>query len=160
MFGGETMLFFNEELFNNKEQLNLFMAKIQENIKFNIKILSMHKSILLNYVLKIVAEPNNEDSMDNGEQTINILSKLKDFLTLVNQNIEYVEFLQKNYNELKIPYELYELQEYCNIYNAKLSEITSAQLDLNNFFAETSKILSYKIPNKEIKEHKEIKENT
>ena len=43
MFGGETMLFFNEELFNNKEQLNLFMAKIQENIKFNIKILSMHK---------------------------------------------------------------------------------------------------------------------
>ena len=66
MFGGETMLFFNEELFNNKEQLNLFMAKIQENIKFNIKILSMHKSILLNYVLKIVDEPILENSIDNA----------------------------------------------------------------------------------------------
>lgn len=152
------MLFFNEELFNNKEQLNLFMAKIQEDIKFNIKILSMHKSILLNYVLKIVAEPNSEDSIDNSEQTIDFLSKLKDFLTLVKQNIEYMEFLQENYNKLKIPYELYELQEYCNIYNAKLSEITSAQLELNNFFAETSKILSYKIPNKENTEPKEQKE--
>ena len=149
------MLFFNEELFNNKEQLNLFMAKIQEDIKFNIKILSMHKSILLNYVLKIVSEPNSEDSIDNGEQTIDFLSKLKYFLTLVSQNIEYVEFLQKKYNKLKIPYELYELQEYCNIYNDKLSEITSAQLELNNFFAETSKILIYNIPNKENKEHKE-----
>ena len=149
------MLFFIEELFNNKEQLNLFMAKIQEDIKFNIKILSMHKSILLNYVLKIVSEPNSEDSIDNGEQTIDFLSKLKYFLTLVSQNIEYVEFLQKKYNKLKIPYELYELQEYCNIYNDKLSEITSAQLELNNFFAETSKILIYNIPNKENKEHKE-----
>ena len=150
------MLFFNEELFNNKEQLNLFMTKIQEDIKFNAKILSMHKSILLNYVLNLVAEPNSEDSIDNGEQTIDFFSKLKDFLTLVNQNIEYVEFLQKTYNNLKIPYELYELQEYCNIYNAKLFEITSAQLELNIFFAEASKILSYKISDKENNEQKII----
>ena len=152
------MLFFNEELFNNKEQLNLFMAKIQENIKFNIKILSMHKSILLNYVLKIVDEPILENSIDNAEQTIDFLTKLQYFLGLVDQNIECVEFLQSNYNKLKIPYEFYELQEYCNIYNAKLSEITSAQLELNNFFAETSKILSYRIPNKEHKENTEQKE--
>ena len=155
MFGGETMLFFNEELFNNKEQLNLFMAKIQENIKFNIKILSMHKSILLNYVLKIVDEPILENSIDNAEQTIDFLTKLQYFLGLVDQNMECVEFLQSNYNKLKIPFELSELQEYYNIYNEKISEINSSQLELNNFFAETSKILSYKIPNKENKEHKE-----
>lgn len=149
------MLFFNEELFNNKEQLNLFMAKIQEDIKFNIKILSMHKSILLNYVLNIVSEPNSEEAIDNGEQTIDFLSKIQYFLSLVSKNIEYVEFLQKNYNKLKIPYELYELQEYCNIYNAKLSEITSAQLELTNFFAEASKILNYIASNKENKEQKE-----
>ena len=134
------------------------MAKIQENIKFNIKILSMHKSILLNYVLKIVDEPILENSIDNAEQTIDFLTKLQYFLGLVDQNIECVEFLQSNYNKLKIPYEFYELQEYCNIYNAKLSEITSAQLELNNFFAETSKILSYRIPNKEHKENTEQKE--
>ena len=159
MFGGETMLFFNEELFNNKEQLNLFMAKIQENIKFNIKILSMHKSILLNYVLKIVDEPILENSIDNAEQTIDFLTKLQYFLGLVDQNIECVEFLQSNYNKLKIPFELSELQEYYNIYNEKISEINSSQLELNNFFAETSKILSYMIPNKEHKENTELKEN-
>ena len=159
MFGGETMLFFNEELFNNKEQLNLFMAKIQENIKFNIKILSMHKSILLNYVLKIVDEPILENSIDNAEQTIDFLTKLQYFLGLVNQNTECVEFLQSNYNKLKIPFELSELQEYYNIYNEKISEINSSQLELNNFFAETSKILSYMIPNKEHKENTEPKEN-
>ena len=158
MFGGETMLFFNEELFNNKEQLNLFMAKIQENIKFNIKILSMHKSILLNYVLKIVDEPILENSIDNAEQTIDFLTKLQYFLGLVNQNTECVEFLQSNYNKLKIPFELSELQEYYNIYNEKISEINSSQLELNNFFAETSKILSYMIPNKEHKENTEQKE--
>ena len=158
MFGGETMLFFNEELFNNKEQLNLFMAKIQENIKFNIKILSMHKSILLNYVLKIVDEPILENSIDNAEQTIDFLTKLQYFLGLVNQNTECVEFLQSNYNKLKIPFELSELQEYYNIYNEKISEINSSQLELNNFFAETSKILSYRIPNKEHKENTEQKE--
>ena len=158
MFGGETMLFFNEELFNNKEQLNLFMAKIQENIKFNIKILSMHKSILLNYVLKIVDEPILENSIDNAEQTIDFLTKLQYFLGLVNQNTECVEFLQSNYNKLKIPFELSELQEYYNIYNEKISEINSSQLELNNFFAETSKILSYRIPNKENKEQKETEE--
>ena len=152
------MLFLNEELFNNKEQLNFFMTKIQEHIKFNIKILSMHKSILLNYVLKIVDELNSEDSINNVEQTIDFLSKLQYFLTLVNQNIECVEFLQNYYNKLKIPYELSELQEYYNIYNAKISEITSSQLELNNFFAETSKILSYRIPNKENKEQKETEE--
>lgn len=159
MFGGETMLFFNEELFNNKEQLNLFMAKIQENIKFNIKILSMHKSILLNYVLKIVDEPILENSIDNAEQTIDFLTKLQYFLGLVDQNMECVEFLQSNYNKLKIPFELSELQEYYNIYNEKISEINSSQLELNNFFAETSKILSYMIPNKEHKENTEPKEN-
>ena len=159
MFGGETMLFFNEELFNNKEQLNLFMAKIQENIKFNIKILSMHKSILLNYVLKIVDEPILENSIDNAEQTIDFLTKLQYFLGLVDQNMECVEFLQSNYNKLKIPFELSELQEYYNIYNEKISEINSSQLELNNFFAETSKILSYMIPNKEHKENTELKEN-
>ena len=159
MFGGETMLFFNEELFNNKEQLNLFMAKIQENIKFNIKILSMHKSILLNYVLKIVDEPILENSIDNAEQTIDFLTKLQYFLGLVDQNMECVEFLQSNYNKLKIPFELSELQEYYNIYNKKISEINSSQLELNNFFAETSKILSYMIPNKEHKENTEPKEN-
>lgn len=159
MFGGETMLFFNEELFNNKEQLNLFMAKIQENIKFNIKILSMHKSILLNYVLKIVDEPIIENSIDNAEQTIDFLTKLQYFLGLVDQNMECVEFLQSNYNKLKIPFELSELQEYYNIYNEKISEIYSSQLELNNFFAETSKILSYMIPNKEHKENTEPKEN-
>lgn len=159
MFGGETMLFFNEELFNNKEQLNLFMAKIQENIKFNIKILSMHKSILLNYVLKIVDEPILENSIDNAEQTIDFLTKLQYFLGLVDQNMECVEFLQSNYNKLKIPFELSELQEYYNIYNEKISEIYSSQLELNNFFAETSKILSYMIPNKEHKENTEPKEN-
>ena len=153
------MLFFNEELFNNKEQLNLFMAKIQENIKFNIKILSMHKSILLNYVLKIVDEPILENSIDNAEQTIDFLTKLQYFLGLVNQNTECVEFLQSNYNKLKIPFELSELQEYYNIYNEKISEINSSQLELNNFFAETSKILSYMIPNKEHKENTEPKEN-
>lgn len=158
MFGGETMLFFNEELFNNKEQLNLFMAKIQENIKFNIKILSMHKSILLNYVLKIVDEPILENSIDNAEQTIDFLTKLQYFLGLVDQNMECVEFLQSNYNKLKIPFELSELQEYYNIYNEKISEINSSQLELNNFFAETSKILSYRIPNKEHKENTEQKE--
>ena len=158
MFGGETMLFFNEELFNNKEQLNLFMAKIQENIKFNIKILSMHKSILLNYVLKIVDEPILENSIDNAEQTIDFLTKLQYFLGLVDQNIECVEFLQSNYNKLKIPFELSELQEYYNIYNEKISEINSSQLELNNFFAETSKVLSYMIPNKEHKENTEQKE--
>lgn len=158
MFGGETMLFFNEELFNNKEQLNLFMAKIQENIKFNIKILSMHKSILLNYVLKIVDEPILENSIDNAEQTIDFLTKLQYFLGLVDQNMECVEFLQSNYNKLKIPFELSELQEYYNIYNEKISEINSSQLELNNFFAETSKILSYMIPNKEHKENTEQKE--
>ena len=158
MFGGETLLFFNEELFNNKEQLNLFMAKIQENIKFNIKILSMHKSILLNYVLKIVDEPILENSIDNAEQTIDFLTKLQYFLGLVNQNTECVEFLQSNYNKLKIPFELSELQEYYNIYNEKISEINSSQLELNNFFAETSKILSYMIPNKEHKENTEQKE--
>ena len=158
MFGGETMLFFNEELFNNKEQLNLFMAKIQENIKFNIKILSMHKSILLNYVLKIVDEPILENSIDNAEQTIDFLTKLQYFLGLVNQNTECVEFLQSNYNKLKIPFVLSELQEYYNIYNEKISEINSSQLELNNFFAETSKILSYMIPNKEHKENTEQKE--
>ena len=158
MFGGETMLFFNEELFNNKEQLNLFMAKIQENIKFNIKILSMHKSILLNYVLKIVDEPILENSIDNAEQTIDFLTKLQYFLGLVNQNTECVEFLQSNYNKLKIPFELSELQEYYNIYNEKISEINSSQLELNNFFAETSKVLSYMIPNKEHKENTEQKE--
>ena len=152
------MLFFNEELFNNKEQLNLFMAKIQENIKFNIKILSMHKSILLNYVLKIVDEPILENSIDNAEQTIDFLTKLQYFLGLVNQNTECVEFLQSNYNKLKIPFELSELQEYYNIYNEKISEINSSQLELNNFFAETSKILSYMIPNKEHKENTEQKE--
>ena len=149
------MLFFNEELFNNKEQLNLFMAKIQENIKFNIKILSMHKSILLNYVLKIVDEPILENSIDNAEQTIDFLTKLQYFLGLVNQNTECVEFLQSNYNKLKIPFELSELQEYYNIYNEKISEINSSQLELNNFFAETSKVLSYMIPNKEHKENTE-----
>ena len=159
MFGGETMLFFNEELFNNKEQLNLFMAKIQENIKFNIKILSMHKSILLNYVLKIVDEPILENSIDNAEQTIDFLTKLQYFLGLVDQPPECVEFLQSNYNKLKIPFELSELQEYYNIYNEKISEINSSQLELNNFFAETSKILSYMIPNKEHKENTEPKEN-
>lgn len=153
------MLFFNEELFNNKEQLNLFMAKIQENIKFNIKILSMHKSILLNYVLKIVDEPILENSIDNAEQTIDFLTKLQYFLGLVAQNMECVEFLQSNYNKLKIPFELSELQEYYNIYNEKISEINSSQLELNNFFAETSKILSYMIPNKEHKENTEPKEN-
>ena len=153
------MLFFNEELFNNKEQLNLFMAKIQENIKFNIKILSMHKSILLNYVLKIVDEPILENSIDNAEQTIDFLTKLQYFLGLVDQNMECVEFLQSNYNKLKIPFELSELQEYYNIYNEKISEIYSSQLELNNFFAETSKILSYMIPNKEHKENTEPKEN-
>lgn len=153
------MLFFNEELFNNKEQLNLFMAKIQENIKFNIKILSMHKSILLNYVLKIVDEPILENSIDNAEQTIDFLTKLQYFLGLVDQNMECVEFLQSNYNKLKIPFELSELQEYYNIYNEKISEINSSQLELNNFFAETSKILSYMIPNKEHKENTEPKEN-
>ena len=153
------MLFFNEELFNNKEQLNLFMAKIQENIKFNIKILSMHKSILLNYVLKIVDEPIIENSIDNAEQTIDFLTKLQYFLGLVDQNMECVEFLQSNYNKLKIPFELSELQEYYNIYNEKISEIYSSQLELNNFFAETSKILSYMIPNKEHKENTEPKEN-
>ena len=158
MFGGETMLFFNEELFNNKEQLNLFMAKIQENIKFNIKILSMHKSILLNYVLKIVDEPILENSIDNAEQTIDFLTKLQYFLGLVDQNMECVEFLQSNYNKLKIPFEISELQEYYNIYNEKISEINSSQLELNNFFAETSKILSYRIPNKEHKENTEQKE--
>ena len=158
MFGGETMLFFNEELFNNKEQLNLFMAKIQENIKFNIKILSMHKSILLNYVLKIVDEPILENSIDNAEQTIDFLTKLQYFLGLVDQNMECVEFLQSNYNKLKIPFELSELQEYYNIYNEKISEINSSQLELNNFFAETSKVLSYMIPNKEHKENTEQKE--
>ena len=158
MFGGETMLFFNEELFNNKEQLNLFMAKIQENIKFNIKILSMHKSILLNYVLKIVDEPILENSIDNAEQTIDFLTKLQYFLGLVDQNMECVEFLQSNYNKLKIPFEISELQEYYNIYNEKISEINSSQLELNNFFAETSKILSYMIPNKEHKENTEQKE--
>ena len=152
------MLFFNEELFNNKEQLNLFMAKIQENIKFNIKILSMHKSILLNYVLKIVDEPILENSIDNAEQTIDFLTKLQYFLGLVDQNMECVEFLQSNYNKLKIPFELSELQEYYNIYNEKISEINSSQLELNNFFAETSKILSYMIPNKEHKENTEQKE--
>ena len=152
------MLFFNEELFNNKEQLNLFMAKIQENIKFNIKILSMHKSILLNYVLKIVDEPILENSIDNAEQTIDFLTKLQYFLGLVNQNTECVEFLQSNYNKLKIPFELSELQEYYNIYNEKISEINSSQLELNNFFAETSKVLSYMIPNKEHKENTEQKE--
>ena len=152
------MLFFNEELFNNKEQLNLFMAKIQENIKFNIKILSMHKSILLNYVLKIVDEPILENSIDNAEQTIDFLTKLQYFLGLVDQNMECVEFLQSNYNKLKIPFELSELQEYYNIYNEKISEINSSQLELNNFFAETSKILSYRIPNKEHKENTEQKE--
>ena len=158
MFGGETMLFFNEELFNNKEQLNLFMAKIQENIKFNIKILSMHKSILLNYVLKIVDEPILENSIDNAEQTIDFLTKLQYFLGLVDQNMECVEFLQSNYNKLKIPFEISELQEYYNIYNEKISEINSSQLELNNFFAETSKVLSYMIPNKEHKENTEQKE--
>lgn len=153
------MLFFNEELFNNKEQLNLFMAKIQENIKFNIKILSMHKSILLNYVLKIVDEPILENSIDNAEQTIDFLTKLQYFLGLVDQNMECVEFLQSNYNKLKIPFELSELQEYYNIYNEKISEINSSQLELNNFFAETSKILSYMIPNKEHKKNTEPKEN-
>ena len=153
------MLFFNEELFNNKEQLNLFMAKIQENIKFNIKILSMHKSILLNYVLKIVDEPILENSIDNAEQTIDFLTKLQYFLGLVDQNMECVEFLQSNYNKLKIPFEISELQEYYNIYNEKISEINSSQLELNNFFAETSKILSYMIPNKEHKENTEPKEN-
>ena len=152
------MLFFNEELFNNKEQLNLFMAKIQENIKFNIKILSMHKSILLNYVLKIVDEPILENSIDNAEQTIDFLTKLQYFLGLVDQNMECVEFLQSNYNKLKIPFEISELQEYYNIYNEKISEINSSQLELNNFFAETSKILSYRIPNKEHKENTEQKE--
>ena len=152
------MLFFNEELFNNKEQLNLFMAKIQENIKFNIKILSMHKSILLNYVLKIVDEPILENSIDNAEQTIDFLTKLQYFLGLVDQNMECVEFLQSNYNKLKIPFELSELQEYYNIYNEKISEINSSQLELNNFFAETSKVLSYMIPNKEHKENTEQKE--
>ena len=152
------MLFFNEELFNNKEQLNLFMAKIQENIKFNIKILSMHKSILLNYVLKIVDEPILENSIDNAEQTIDFLTKLQYFLGLVNQNTECVEFLQSNYNKLKIPFEISELQEYYNIYNEKISEINSSQLELNNFFAETSKVLSYMIPNKEHKENTEQKE--
>ena len=152
------MLFFNEELFNNKEQLNLFMAKIHENIKFNIKILSMHKSILLNYVLKIVDEPILENSIDNAEQTIDFLTKLQYFLGLVDQNMECVEFLQSNYNKLKIPFEISELQEYYNIYNEKISEINSSQLELNNFFAETSKILSYRIPNKEHKENTEQKE--
>lgn len=59
---------------------------------------------------------------------------------------------------MKIPYELSELQEYYNIYNAKISEITSSQLELNNFFAEASKILNYTIPNKENNENKEKKE--
>ena len=148
------MLYLNEELFNNKEQLKVFMSKIQENIKFNIKMLSIHKSILLNYVLKIVDEPNIGDFTDNIDQTIDFLSKLKYFLALVAQNMECVEFLQNYYNKLKIPYELIELQEYYNIYNAKISKITSSQLELNNFFAEASKFLSFMIPNKENKEQK------
>ena len=152
------MLYLNEELFNNKEQLDFFMSKIQEHIKFNIKMLSIHKTILLNYVLKIVDEPNIENSIDNAEQTIDFLSKLQHFLTLVDQNMECIEFLQDNYNKLKIPYELSELQEYYNIYDAKISEIASSQLELNSFFAEASKILSYTIPNKENKENKEQKE--
>ncbi len=45
-----------------------------------------------------------------------------------------------------------------NIYDAKISEIASSQLELNSFFAEASKILSYTIPNKENKENKEQKE--
>ena len=130
------MLYLNEELFNNKEQLDFFMSKIQEHIKFNIKMLSIHKTILLNYVLKIVDEPNIENSIDNAEQTIDFLSKLQHFLTLVDQNMECIEFLQDNYNKLKIPYELSELQEYYNIYDAKISEIASSQLELNSFFAE------------------------
>ena len=149
------MLYLNEELFNNKEQLKVFMSKIQKHIKFYIKMLSIHKSILLNYVSKIVDEPNIEDSTDNIDQTIDFLSKLKYFLILVGQNIECVEFLQNYYNKLKIPYELSEIQEYYNIYNAKISEITSSQLELNNFFAEASKFLSFMIPNKENKEQKE-----
>ena len=116
------MLYLNEELFNDKEQLNFFMSKIQENIKFNIKMLSIHKSILLNYVLKVVDEPNIENSIDNAEQTLDFLSKLQYFLGLVDQNMECVEFLQNYYNKLKIPYELNELQEYYNIYNEKISE--------------------------------------
>lgn len=149
------MLYLNEELFNNKEQLNVFMSKIQEHIKFNIKMLSIHKSILLNYVSKIVDEPNIEDSIDNIDQTIDFLSKLKYFLALVAQNMECVKSLQNYYNKLKIPYELSELQEYYNIYDAKMSGITSSQLELNNFFAEASKFLSFMIPNKENKEQKE-----
>ena len=152
------MLYLNEELFNDKEQLNFFMYKIQEHIKFNIKMLSIHKSILLNYILKIVDEPNIENSIDTAEQIIDFLSKLQYFLGLVDQNMERVEFLQNYYNKLKIPYELSELQEYYNIYNTKISEIASSQLELNNFFAEASKILSYKIPNKENKENTEKKE--
>lgn len=152
------MLYLNEELFNDKEQLNFFMSKIQEHIKFNIKMLSIHKSILLNYILKIVDEPNIENSIDTAEQIIDFLSKLQYFLGLVDQNMERVEFLQNYYNKLKIPYELSELQEYYNIYNTKISEIASSQLELNNFFAEASKILSYKIPNKENKENTEKKE--
>ena len=152
------MLYLNEELFNDKEQLNFFMSKIQENIKFNIKMLSIHKSILLNYVLKVVDEPNIENSIDNAEQTIDFLSKLQYFLGLVDQNMECVEFLQNYYNKLKIPYELNELQEYYNIYNEKISEIASSQLELNNFFAEASNILSYMIPNKVNKEQKEADE--
>lgn len=92
------MLYLNEELFNNKEQLNFFMSKIQEHIKFNIKMLSIHKSILLNYILKIVDEPNIEDPIDNIEQTIDFLSKLQYFLALVDQNMECAEFLQNYYN--------------------------------------------------------------
>lgn len=153
------MLYLNEELFNNKEQLNFFMSKIQEHIKFNIKMLSIHKSILLNYVLKIVDELNIDDSIDNIEQIIDFLSKLQYFLALVDQNMECAEFLQNYYNKLKIPYELSELQEYYNIYDAKISEITSSQLELNNFFAEASKILSYVLPNKENKDNKEDTES-
>ena len=148
------MLFLNAELFNDKCQLNSFMTQLGNYIKFNIKTLSMYKSILINYTLKIATELDSDDINNNAEQTINFLSKLKYFLSLNDKAIESAEFLQDNYNKLKIPYELSELQDYYNIYNEKISEIVSAQLELNNFFVEASEILNYKITDKKNSEQK------
>lgn len=140
------MLFLNEDLFNNESQLNSFLTGLNNHIEFNIKILNMYKSILLDYTLKIAIPPDNVDTSNNVEQIITILTKLKYFFALYNQAIESAKLLQDNYNKLKIPYELSELQNYYDIYIEKLSEIESAQLELSDFFVETTELLNYKIP--------------
>lgn len=140
------MLFLNEELFKNESQLTSFLTGLKNHIEFNIKILNMYKSIVLNYTLKIAIPPENVDTSNNVEQIIDFLAKLKYFFDLYNQAMESAKLLQDNYNKLKTPYELSELQNYYDIYIEKLSEIESAQLELSAFFVETTELLKYKIP--------------